>query len=144
MKFTGLAVGGEMVAFKAEPQPALSACESYETPSGGDLCGYEETEGDLDCGDIEAADRPVKVLDAGKVDPYGLDADGDGVGCEVEPSDEPSEEPSVAPSASTPPAAGGGLPITGASLTGFAIGGSLLVGAGAALVLWRRRVRFTA
>ncbi len=37
--------------------------------------------GDLNCPDLDAVLKPVRVLVPG-VDPYGLDGDSDGVGCE--------------------------------------------------------------
>ena len=47
------------------------------TPSGSDDSGYPAYDGtDLDCSDIG---REVPVTGS---DPHGLDADGDGIGCE--------------------------------------------------------------
>lgn len=63
----------------AAPAPAGSDCHpDYTTciPVKGDGSGRGQAN-DLDCGDL---DRRVQLRQAG-VDPYRLDADGDGVGC---------------------------------------------------------------
>jgi micrococcal nuclease len=57
----------------ARPKPASAAgCEPGYSPC-------LPVAGDLDCGEIAAALKPVHVTGS---DPYRLDADGDGVGCE--------------------------------------------------------------
>jgi len=110
-------------------------CEAYETKTGTDLCEYTEENGDaLNCEDISDADRPVKVLVVG-TDPFDLDRDGDGVGCELDPGQGGSDP------TTNPP--GGGLALTGGKGNPVPI----ITGAGAALVaigalmLWFLRQR---
>lgn len=98
---------------------------------------------DLDCADFVSRAEAQAVLDADPGDPYGLDADGDGVACEeddtrtgtrVTPDGlQYSDLPDVVPTptvgtATTLPATGGPSPAL--------LAGALLVGAG--LVLSRR------
>lgn len=52
-------------------------------PGGGCMPGYSPClpiRGDIDCGEISDALKPIRVTGS---DPYGLDADGDGYGCDV-------------------------------------------------------------
>ena len=54
----------------------------YRTADGTDIDLYDaNTNGDINCGELPSATRPVIVISPGS-DPYRLDADGDGVGCE--------------------------------------------------------------
>jgi LPXTG-motif cell wall-anchored protein len=57
----------------------------------------------------------------------------------VQPTGEPTAEPSASVSTSPAAGAGGGLPVTGANVAAFAAVGVVLVLAGVALVLVRRR-----
>lgn len=64
----------------APPRRHSSSGES--SPGSGCAPGYSPclpTAGDLDCADIPSSKKPVQVTGG---DPYGLDGDGDGVGCE--------------------------------------------------------------
>ena len=54
----------------------------YRTANGVDIDQYDENgNGDINCGELPSAAKPVTVLNSGN-DPYGLDGDGDGIGCE--------------------------------------------------------------
>ena len=53
----------------------------------------------LNCGDLAANQKPVRILQSG-VDPYRLDSDGDGSGCE---SGTTASRPTVAPTPTEPP-----------------------------------------
>jgi hypothetical protein len=68
--------------------PARPSAATATTPSprkaapSGCAAGYSPclpVVSDLDCGDLSSDQTPVRVTGA---DPYGLDADGDGYGCE--------------------------------------------------------------
>ena len=54
----------------------------YLAKNGACVASYEDGTGDVDCGQLPAAMKPVKVINPGN-DPYNLDgADHDGIGCE--------------------------------------------------------------
>jgi len=65
------------------PRVRRHSGSSAESSSGGGCAaGYSPclpAAGDLDCGDISTSKKPVRVTGR---DPYGLDRDGDGVGCD--------------------------------------------------------------
>ncbi len=64
--------------------PAPSGCRSaatYAARNGACVADYEDSSGDVDCGQLPAAMKPVTVKTPG-VDPYGFDGDDDGIGCE--------------------------------------------------------------
>jgi hypothetical protein len=64
------------------PVPPHRAQHGAPAPRGGCEPGYTPCLArvtDLDCGQIPAADKPIHVTGD---DPYRLDADGDGLGCE--------------------------------------------------------------
>lgn len=68
------------------PPPPTTSCSSkgnaYVPANGGCIDRYDANHnGDINCGELPAAARPVRVKVIG-VDPYGLDADRDGWGCE--------------------------------------------------------------
>jgi hypothetical protein len=65
-------------------RPTPSGCRSaatYTARNGACVADYEDSSGDVDCGQLPAAMKPVTVKTPG-VDPYGLDGDRDGIGCE--------------------------------------------------------------
>jgi len=67
----------------APPPPPPSGCETdgvYTAANGACVADYEDSTRDVDCGQLPAATKPVKVHNPGN-DPYGLDGDGDGSGC---------------------------------------------------------------
>jgi hypothetical protein len=54
----------------------------YQTADGSDIDLYDANEnGDINCGELPSVAKPVLVRSPGE-DPYRLDGDGDGVGCE--------------------------------------------------------------
>ncbi|WP_426574913.1 hypothetical protein [Aquihabitans sp. McL0605] len=53
----------------------------YKAKNGACVASYVDGTGDVDCGQLPSAMKPVSVLNPGN-DPYQLDSDGDGVGCE--------------------------------------------------------------
>jgi len=65
-------------------RPPTSGCRSaawYTAKNGACVSDYEDSSGDVDCGQLPAAMKPVVVKNP-SYDPYGLDGDHDGVGCE--------------------------------------------------------------
>ena len=65
------------------PTPQSSYGSSYYTTANGvDIDQYDANgNGDINCGELPSAAKPVTVLNPAD-DPYGLDGDGDGIGCE--------------------------------------------------------------
>ena len=65
------------------PTPQSSYGSSYYTTANGvDIDQYDANgNGDINCGELPSAAKPVTVLNPAE-DPYGLDGDGDGIGCE--------------------------------------------------------------
>ena len=54
----------------------------YQTADGSDIDIYDANgNGDINCGELPSAARPVIVISP-ESDPYRLDGDGDGIGCE--------------------------------------------------------------
>ena len=70
---------------EASPSPRVrrhSGSSAESSSGGGCAAGYSPclpAAGDLDCGDIPSNKKPVRVTGG---DPYGLDRDGGGVGCD--------------------------------------------------------------
>ena len=62
-----------------EPEPVPAPAPSGEPPPGG------LPQGDLDCSEFDTQAEAQTVLDADPSDPHGLDAEGDGVPCELLP-----------------------------------------------------------
>ena len=65
-------------------RPPTSGCRSaatYTAKNGACVADYEDSSGDVDCGQLPAAMKPVVVKNPAN-DPYGLDGDHDGIGCE--------------------------------------------------------------
>ena len=65
------------------PTPQSSYGSSYYvTANGVDIDQYDANgNGDINCGELPSAAKPVTVSNPAE-DPYGLDGDGDGIGCE--------------------------------------------------------------
>ena len=65
------------------PTPQNSYGSSYYmTANGVDIDQYDSNgNSDINCGELPAAAKPVTVINPGN-DPYGLDRDSDGMGCE--------------------------------------------------------------
>lgn len=151
----------------AAPKAAVVvACEAYVYKgTGTNLCGAHPTATDLDCAQLA---KPVTVVVKG-VDPWNLDIDADGVGCDLpagpassSASASASAKPSASASTSSGPAAAtagtsstsstsavtdaGSLPLTGPSP--WVLGGLgvlvLAVGGAAVVATRRRRARFEA
>jgi LPXTG-motif cell wall-anchored protein len=123
------------------PPAKPKKCDAYVyAGTKQSLCDRFASASEVDCKDVKWR---VRLL--GDEDPWKLDDDRDGMGCEanrLKPTDDPA-----------PPAAGAGggqsagsLPVTGASVPVLGgVAALLLVGGGAALVATRRRrTRFTA
>ena len=54
----------------------------YITANGTDIDQYDSNgNNDINCGELPSEVKPVTVINPGN-DPYGLDGDGDGTGCE--------------------------------------------------------------
>jgi len=69
---------------RLQPDEAVASGTTAASDSGSGSCepGYSPclpVTGDLDCADIPASKKPVHVTGS---DPYRLDANGDGLGCE--------------------------------------------------------------
>ena len=67
------------------PTPTPQSCngsQCYITANGVDIDQYDSNgNGDINCGELPSAAKPVTVINP-ENDPYGLDGDGDGIGCE--------------------------------------------------------------
>jgi len=120
-----------------DPEP--NDCDAYE---GSDAWCNPDTD-DYNCPDIDDADKPVDLVDP-ENDPFGLDADNDGVGCEVttDPTTEPTSDPTdPAPDGdddgSLPDT--GDLPDTGVNWQAAAALAGLLLLVGAGLTVARQR-----
>jgi micrococcal nuclease len=78
---------GACPATRLEPDDAVTALRAPSSSAGGSSGGSCEpgytpclpVTSDLDCGDIPDSEKPVHVTGS---DPYRLDGDGDGLGCE--------------------------------------------------------------
>ncbi|PZF81903.1 hypothetical protein C1I92_18925 [Jiangella anatolica] len=122
----------------AEEPPAESSgsCEAYVDSAAWCADGVD----DYDCGDIDDAHRPVDLVDA-QDDPFYLDDDVDGVGCEADA--EGDEDPSNNGTAGDDDAAGTGgdgeaLPNTGSGDLGpLWLAALAFLAAGALLVIRR-------
>ncbi len=124
------------VAKSPTPKPAQDCAAYLYAGSTVNLCGQFPAGKDVDCKAIG-----YKIQLAGKADPWRLDADQDGVGCETYPI-----KRFAAPKTSEPPAGGGGeLPVTGTPIGAVAAIGVGIVGLGVAgLFVARHRRRFSA
>lgn len=144
-----LLFGGVLLA----PAPAFAGttdCEAYTYKANSlSLCSEFPDETEVDCPQIG---QPVRVTVVG-TDPWQLDADDDGFGCETETGGSGGVDgivPTAAPAADagtdgTDTEAVPQLPDTGLSGTWLAGGAVLLAaGAGTALIARRRRYRFEA
>lgn len=68
-------------ALPAEPSSGYGS-QFYQTADGSDIDIYDADEnGDINCGELPSVVKPVLVMSPG-VDPYRLDGDNDGIGCE--------------------------------------------------------------
>lgn len=75
--------GGAPAAPAPKPPPAQSGCKTdgvYIAANGACVANYEKANGDVNCGDLPAAAKPVRVPNPAN-DPYGLDGNRDGIGC---------------------------------------------------------------
>ena len=65
----------------AQPSSGYGS-QFYQTADGSDIDIYDANgNGDVNCGELPSAAKPVIVLSP-ETDPYRLDGDGDGIGCE--------------------------------------------------------------
>jgi hypothetical protein len=124
----------------ADPSPAPTPTETATSDPGACHPSYKQClpiADDLDCVDVRALEpNGVDVIGP---DDYALDADGDGVGCELETTaaPEPTERPDAGPQ----------LPVTGPGssvLVGSLIAGAVLVTIGGIAIAVSRRRRFQA
>ena len=53
----------------------------YQAKNGVCMADYEAAGGDVDCGQLPSGAKPVQVP-SGSSDPYDMDGDHDGIGCE--------------------------------------------------------------
>lgn len=122
--FTNLKLDGEPVSFLVAPTVPPTTVPPTDEPVE-----------DLDCADFDTQAEAQAELEADPSDPHGLDADNDGVACELLP-DGSSEDGGEAPGTGT----GGGLPTTGTPVLAIAgVGVALLGLGGGAILLGRRR-----
>lgn len=63
------------------PPSTCATAGIYLAKNGACVANYEDGTGDVDCGQLPAATKPVKLLTS--ADPYQLDGDDDGYGCET-------------------------------------------------------------
>lgn len=63
------------------PPAGCRSAAVYTARNGACVADYEDSSGDVDCGQLPAAMKPVTVRTPGN-DPYGFDGDRDGIGCE--------------------------------------------------------------
>ena len=80
----------ELISTAPTPTPTASPTQPssgygsqfYQTADGSDIDIYDANgNGDINCGELPSAAKPVLVISPGS-DPYRLDGDGDGFGCE--------------------------------------------------------------
>ena len=80
----------ELISTAPGPNPTTSpeqpssgyGSQFYQTADGSDIDIYDANgNGDINCGELPSAAKPVIVISSGS-DPYRLDGDGDGFGCE--------------------------------------------------------------
>ena len=80
----------ELTSNAPAPTPTTSSAQPsngyggqfYQTADGSDIDIYDSNgNGDINCGELPSAAKPVIVISLGS-DPYRLDGDGDGFGCE--------------------------------------------------------------
>lgn len=137
MSALGLAVG-------ASPAAAAAPCENYTYRSGESLCADHPGPADVDCGDLSG---PVQINGS---DPWRLDRDDDGTGCETAGGGDSSRgggrNAAGGGDDEAAPVTGEQLPRTGvpASTAAVAAGGLLLLGSLGVAAFRRRRVRFVA
>lgn len=82
---TGCTAGSSTVPPPGNPPttPPPAGCKTagvYIAANGVCVANYEKANGDVNCGDLPAAAKPVRVPNPSN-DPYGLDGNRDGVGC---------------------------------------------------------------
>ena len=80
----------ELTSTTPAPSPTTSPAQPssgygsqfYQTADGSDIDIYDDNgNGDINCGELPSTAKPVIVISLGS-DPYRLDGDGDGLGCE--------------------------------------------------------------
>ncbi len=64
-----------------QPPPGCKTDGVYSAANGACVASYEDSTGDVDCGQLPAATKPIRVHNPSN-DPYRLDSDSDGWGCE--------------------------------------------------------------
>lgn len=113
------------------PTPSADDCDAYVDSAA--WC--DPAHGDYDCSEIDDAHTPVQLVDAG-TDPFLLDSDDDGVGCEGPDDDGSGDDDGTGDD-------DGNLPDTGsgAGSTLLWAGIALLVLGGAAALVARHRTR---
>jgi LPXTG-motif cell wall-anchored protein len=153
------AAAGFCLATPAHAVDATPKCAAYV-----DLCDEFPGDADQNCAPNGAIDHPVTLVNPAN-DPWDLDRDHDGIGCDdagsasptptkstpsptKSASKAPTHRPSPTPSRSAVASGAGGseLPVTGtpAGVIAGGAAGLVMVGAVAAVVARRRRIRFNA
>ena len=80
-ELTSTALAPTPTTLPAQPSSGYGR-QFYQTANGSDIDIYDANEnGDINCGELPSAAKPVIVISPGS-DPYRLDGDGDGFGCE--------------------------------------------------------------
>ena len=80
-ELTSTALPPTPTASPAQPSSGYGS-QFYQTADGSDIDIYDANgNGDINCGELPSAAKPVIVISSGS-DPYRLDGDGDGFGCE--------------------------------------------------------------
>ena len=80
-ELTSTALAPTPTTLPAQPSSGYGG-QFYQTADGSDIDIYDANEnGDINCGELPSAAKPVIVISPGS-DPYRLDGDGDGFGCE--------------------------------------------------------------
>lgn len=121
-------------ATPTETHPDALPCDAYTYPSGGSLCTDFPGPEDVDCAEIVGQ---VTLVNNAQ-DPWLLDVDADGVGCEV-------ESPGVTTTPVGSVSGEGELPLTGAPVVALVLAGvGALAFGGLVLLAVRRRRTFTA
>ncbi len=73
--------GSTTTTTTTRPSAGCATAGVYQAKNGVCVADYEDAGGDVDCGQLPSGAKPVQVP-SGSSDPYDMDGDHDGIGCE--------------------------------------------------------------